>query len=116
MPDLQRERRNRSRQPLDRRVSVTLEGGGARNQFGEWVPGTQTILAWARRDDDATIQGRDLSEAGFRVEASTAYVMRHNPLIGPGAVINDNGREFRIDRVEEVGRRRYIRATGAYST
>ncbi len=116
MPDLRREQRDRSRQPLDIRVSITLAGGGMRNEFGEWVPGVQTVLTWARRDDQATVEGRDLGDAGFRVTGSTAYVLRHNPMIGPGAVINDDGRRFVVDQVEEIGRRRYIRATGSYSS
>ena len=114
MPDLRREGRQRAGQALDVRVQVRLAGEGSRNQYGEFVPSTQTFSVWARRDDLQNALGRDVTIEGDRLTEVTVYVMRWQARIVPGAVIIDGGREFRVDAVEEVGRRRYMAATGVY--
>ena len=119
MPDLRRERRDRERQRLDVAVTVTATTGGDRNDFGEWVPRVETFKAWARRDDLELDEGRSLEESGQRFGRAFAYVMRHDHRIRAGkAEISDPDfpGESHVDRVEHIGRRRYIRAVALWST
>ena len=119
MPDLRRERRDRERQRLDILVTVTADLGGDRNDFGEFVPTVETFTTWARRDDLDAEETRSLEEAGQRFGRAFAYVMRHDDRIAPGkTTITDPNFDGagHVDRVEHVGRRRYLRAITVYST
>ena len=109
MPDLERERRLRSKQKLDTRLEFILsgEGYGERSSSGRWVSKPETLRKWVRRDDSENEIKREVGQ-GYREVRAISYYMRFDPKIVPGVIVRDSGKELTVSSVEIIGRKRYM--------
>ena len=97
---------------LDRLITLYVSDEGTRNEFGESVDGAvHTYRVWASVDDafadvEFGVGGVVISdERTYRVRWRSDLAHRAVTLID---VADDNGRTFRVTRIREVGRRRFL--------
>ena len=118
MPDLARERRDRARQSLDQRVDFSIDIGGARDNRGEFIENVIEWTGWGRRDDADIDTAYALGEGGYHEIGEVRLITRYDDRIQVGgcSTFTVAGETYRINLVEEVGRRRYMRLAGVRST
>ena len=117
MPDLSRERRDRSRQSLDQRVAFRIAVQGV-NDFGEPESTFTEWSGWGRRDDADIDTLYQAEVSGIRELGEVRLITRFDDriVVGPESTFTVAGDAFRITLVEEVGRRRYMRLAGVRTT
>ena len=117
-------------QQLDRRITIQYEGpGGARNEFGEYVPGqTVNLTVWAQRYD---LSAQDIErEGGVTTSARRDWRVRWTAALAgerlsdrfASLMVVDGGVTFNVTNVIELvgrdglDRRRWLRFSGVYTT
>ena len=112
--------------PVDRRITIKIEGKGARDRYGEYQPGPINYFpVWAGRFDKSL---EDIPESGGeRSEIRRAWRVRWFSELArvteiTGVTVEDDGTEFDVENVvEETGkdgrtRHRWLMIEGVYST
>lgn len=117
MPDLDRERRDRAGQRLDQLVTFTV----AESYFdgvGRPVTTETSWKGWGRREDIDADQFFRLGEGGVDEIGEVRLVTRYDDRfeVGSTSKFEVGGETFILSRIEEVGRRRYVRLYGVRST
>ena len=117
MPDLDRERRLRSRQALDKRCIFALQNG-YRGPNGRWVSTPVSWSSWCRREDRDAEERIEHEPTGARSVAAVVLIIRYDARLqnrDAGAQVTYDGRRYQITQIEDVGRRRYMRVHGSSS-
>lgn len=90
----------------DRIITVTVASQGYRNEFGEWVPGTETDYpTWAALRGVSA--GEDLAAAGNRAVGDAIWRVRWTADLAAAStltatVTDEHGQEWGVDRIIEV--------------
>lgn len=101
---------------LDRKIELTVEPAGSRNQFGEWVPGAErTVSVWASYFDVEAEAAP--TEAGLLLESYRDFTVRYrNDLaavrnVARVGVTDDQGLPWQVKSIVELGqpRKRFMR-------
>lgn len=119
MPDLRREQRLRDRFNLDLPVDFTIATGGTRtaaNGF-RYEPIFEIFRRWCRREDP---QPADVysTDSGTRDAGDISLVTRFDSRLAPST---DNsfvvdGTRYTLSAIERIGRDRYMRLSGVFSS
>ena len=117
MPDLRREQRLRNRYNLDLPVDFTVDVGGMRDANFRYQPSFENFTRWCRREDPlpADVYSTD---AGTRDAGDISLVTRLDSRLAPST---DNsfvvdGTRYTLSAIERIGRDRYMRLSGVFSS
>ena len=117
MPDLDRERRDRSGQRLDQFVTFVVATDDY-DDVGRPVTTETSWRGWGRREDIDADEFFRLGEGGVDQIGEVRLVTRHDDRLKVGSTsgFEVEGERFILTRIEAVGRRRYVRLYGVRSS